>query len=360
MELKALKNTFRKKRVLITGHTGFKGSWLVHLLHALEAEVKGYALAPEGDKSLFEISNAAQYCTSVVHDINDLHTLKEEVLSFKPHFIFHLAAQSLVRKSYETPVDTYATNIMGTMHVLEAFKQIDHVSQLIVITTDKVYENKEWSYPYREHDELGGYDPYSSSKACCEILCSSYRRSFFSLDNFHKHGKSLATARAGNVIGGGDFAQDRIIPDIVRSKLAQEPLSIRNPHSVRPWQFVLEPLLGYLQLAQKLVEDPLQYSSAWNFGPESSNTATVKTLLTYFEAHFGTLDIHYNNTPQPHEANLLQLDIHKTTSKLDWYPQLDLKRSIELTAGWYKAFLEGENMENVTQQQVNTFLEELI
>ncbi len=333
-----LKEIFKGKRVFLTGHTGFKGAWLLQILHWFGADVKGYSLAPENDYDLYHKINGDKLCyASVMADLRDLHQLKGEMVRFEPHFVFHLAAQSLVRRSYEYPVDTFAVNAIGTAHVLEAMRALAHPAVGLMITTDKVYENPERGTPFTEDDKLGGYDPYSASKAAAEIVVSSYTRSFFHPDQYEKHRKAIASVRAGNVIGGGDYAEDRIIPDIVRALDKQQKVKLRNPQSVRPWQHVLEPLGGYLTLAAKMSEDPVRYPGAYNFGPERHDEKTVEVLTQIFLDAYGDNGA-YDATPHenaPHEAKLLLLDSDKAKKTLGWQPLLDAATAIRWTAEWY-------------------------
>ena len=263
------------RRVFITGHTGFKGSWLSLWLQGLRAEILGYSLQPPTDPNLFELANVAEKMTSVVGDVRDLSSLQQAMTEFQPEIVIHMAAQPLVRRSYQDPVETYTTNVIGTVHLLEAVRQVDSVKAVVDITSDKCYDNREWHWGYRETDSLGGYDPYSSSKACAEAVAASYRSSFFNIDRYSEHGVALATVRAGNVIGGGDWAPDRLVPDILKALLKNESVLIRNPYATRPWQHVLEPLNGYLMLAERLCKDGVNYAEAWNFGPDSVNVETV-------------------------------------------------------------------------------------
>jgi CDP-glucose 4,6-dehydratase len=272
-------NTYLGKKVFVTGHTGFKGSWMVKWLSMLGANIKGYALAPENDYDLFHKINIESLCESVIADVRGAARLKKEIADFQPDFVFHLAAQPLVRLSFRQPLETFAINVMGTANLLEAVKKITKPCAVVVITTDKVYENKEWQYPYRETDRLGGYDPYSASKAAAEIVISSYRNSFFNLSEHSSHQKAIASARAGNVIGGGDWAKDRIIPDIVNALKNKRPIEVRNPAAVRPWEHVLEPLSGYLLLGEKLSHEPETFAQSWNFGPYPQDTFTVGELV---------------------------------------------------------------------------------
>jgi CDP-glucose 4,6-dehydratase len=332
-----LHQAFGGKRVFLTGHTGFKGAWLLQILQWLGAEVKGYSLAPEKDEDLYrQISGDSLCFESVIGDIRDAELLRSEIVRFEPQFIFHLAAQSLVRRSYNLPVETFMVNTQGTAHVLDALRSLRTPSTMLAITTDKVYENPERGTPFREDDKLGGHDPYSASKAAAEIVVESYSRSFFNHSAYSNHKKTVSSARAGNVIGGGDYSDDRIIPDIVRALEFDEPVGLRNPASVRPWQHVLEPLGGYLLLAAKMGEQPTMYSGAYNFGPDVDDMLTVEELTNVFLARFGKGS--YNDIGDPnalHEAKLLLLDSSKAHSVLGWRPKLDAKTSIEWTADWY-------------------------
>ncbi len=332
-----LESYYKNKRVFLTGHTGFKGSWLLYWLHLLGAEIKGYALAPENEQDLFNVIKGQELCTSVIADIRDKDRLEKEILGFQPDFIFHLAAQPLVRLSYEIPSETLAVNAIGTAYLLDAVRQLTKPCSVVLITTDKVYENKEWHYPYRETDRLGGYDPYSASKACAELIVSSYRNSFFNPTDYKAHTKSIASARAGNVIGGGDWAKDRIIPDIVRALSKNEPVIVRNPNAVRPWQHVLEPVGGYLHLGTKMVDDPIKYAEAWNFGPLSEDNLTVKDLLEIAIPIWESGS--YTTPPFPealHEAKLLKLDISKAINELNWHPKINAGKAIQWTIEFYK------------------------
>lgn len=334
-----LAETYRGKKVFLTGHTGFKGSWMLEWLHLLGAQVKGYSLAPDNAENLYNLIDGDSLCESVIANLLSREKLETAVLSFQPDFIFHLAAQPLVRLSYELPADTFAVNAIGTAYLLDAIRKLDKPCSVVLITTDKVYENKEWVYPYRETDRLGGYDPYSASKACAELVINSYTQSFFNPASFSQHHKAIASARAGNVIGGGDWAKDRIIPDIVRALRANQPIMVRNPHAVRPWQHVLEPLSGYLQLGVKLAVEPLQYSGAWNFGPYAEDNKTVGDLVNLAIATWGNGSYEYPILlNQPHEAGLLKLDINKATNELGWYPKYSAASAINKTLDWYKAY----------------------
>lgn len=343
---------YKNKRVFITGHTGFKGTWLSIWLDQLGANLMGYALEPENSHDLYNLVSNEIKIQSVIADIRDKQKLENEILDFQPDIIFHLAAQPLVKKSYENPIETFEVNTIGTANVLEAVRKLEKQCSLVLITTDKVYENKEWVYPYRETDRLGGYDPYSASKATAEIVISSFRDSFFNLEKYQQHKKALASARAGNVIGGGDWAANRIIPDIVKALQSNQAIEIRNPQSVRPWQHVLEPLFGYLLLGAKLYDNPMKYSGAWNFGPLPDSTFTVEDLVNKSIEIWGNGS--YKITKQEnqvHEANLLKLDISKSVDQLGWKPCLSAQETIEWTIGWYK----NRNSYGYTLQQINKY-----
>lgn len=338
MNLEQLRRTFEGKRVFLTGHTGFKGAWMLQFLHMLGADVKGFSLAPENDTDLYGQINGDELCyASVIADLRDLSALHGEMVRFQPHFVFHLAAQSLVRRSYERPADTFMVNTQGTVHVLDALRCMPEPCVALMITTDKVYENPERGQAFREDDKLGGYDPYSASKAAAEIVIDSYRRSFFHPDQYAKHGKALASVRAGNVIGGGDYAEDRIVPDIVRALERDEKVVLRNPASVRPWQHVLEPLTAYLELAARMAEEPLRFSTAFNFGPEPEDVRTVEDLTRIFLSAYGKGDQYMtgDSAHAPHEARLLVLDSSRATEMLGWKPRLNAEEAIRWTAQWY-------------------------
>ena len=344
------------RRVVVTGHTGFKGSWLSLWLQQLGADVCGVALDPPTDPSMFDEAKVAKGMRSEIADIRDLEGVKVVLREHRPEIVFHMAAQSLVRKSYEDPVTTYATNVMGTVNVLESVRECDSVRAVVVITTDKCYENKEWVWPYRETDRLGGYDPYSNSKACAELVVSAYRNSFFSHAQYDRHRLAIATARAGNVIGGGDWAEDRLVPDIMRAFAAKQVLEIRNPNAVRPWQHVLEPLAGYLTLAERLCEAGVQYGDAWNFGPEHADAKSVEWIVRQLAEDWGE-DAHWHVDGQthPHEAQMLKLDWSRAAHALDWHPVLPLKNALRLTAEWYRRRNEGENARDITSEQIERY-----
>jgi CDP-glucose 4,6-dehydratase len=332
-----LSANYKGKKIFITGHTGFKGAWLLAWLHQLGAEIKGYALPPESAACLYTLLQPLGIMQSVYADIRDKAKLEEEILSFNPDYIFHLAAQPLVRRSYQLPAETFEVNAVGTANLLEVVRQLEQPCTVVIITTDKVYENKEQDILYNEEDALGGYDPYSASKACTEIVVSSFRNSFFNVTQVSEHNKGLATARAGNVIGGGDFSEDRIIPDLVRALQHHKTIEVRNPYSVRPWQHVLEPLGGYLTLGGLLHADAAKYSHAYNFGPHPSDHLTVKELVESAIKTWGRGAWENTGNPnQPHEASLLKLDITRARQELNWSPKLSASEAIDWTIKWYK------------------------
>ena len=332
-----LRNAFKGKKVLLTGHTGFKGSWMLQTLHWLGAQVKGYSLAPEKSNDLYNQIDGDKFCySSVIADICNTQQLTTEIVRFEPDYIFHFAAQALVKRGYEKPAYTFMVNAQGTAHLLDAMRHLKNRCTGVMLTTDKVYENPERGLPFSEDDKLGGYDPYSASKAAAEIVIDSYRRSFFNPSKFDSHHKSVASARAGNVIGGGDNSDDRIVPDIVRSIIFGDTVALRNPSSIRPWQHVLEPLAGYLVLAAKMNEAPQQYCTAYNIGPEPDDMLTVEELTQIFIRNYGAGK--YVNQPSehaPHEARLLLLNSSKADKELGWKPKLDARAAIKLTADWY-------------------------
>ena len=332
-----LRSIYNGKRVFVTGHTGFKGSWLIQILQWLGADVKGYALAPEKENDLYNQVEGDKLCfESAFADIRDAELLHGEIVRFAPHFVFHMAAQALVRRSYDIPAETFMVNCQGTAHVLDSLKGMPNPCVAVMITTDKVYENPERGTPFKEDDKLGGYDPYSASKAAAEIVVESYRNSFFNPEKYSNHEKAIASVRAGNVIGGGDYSDDRIIPDIVRALEFDETVGLRNPNSIRPWQHVLEPLGAYLLLGAKMSEGPMRYSSAFNFGPRPDDMLTVEDLTKIFLGVFGTGNYKDVSTAGAlHEAKLLLLDSSKALQQINWQPQLDARTSIQWAAEWY-------------------------
>jgi CDP-glucose 4,6-dehydratase len=344
------------KTVLLTGHTGFKGSWLALWLQSLGAKVVGYALAPPTAPSLFETAHVAQGMTSIQGDVRDLAELSAVFAEYQPEIVIHMAAQALVRHSYTNPVETYATNVMGTVHVLEAARQAASARAIVIVTSDKCYENREWVWGYRENEAMGGYDPYSNSKGCAELVTAAYRNSFFHPDQYAQHGFALASARAGNVIGGGDWAADRLIPDIMRAIVAGQPVLIRNPHAIRPWQHVLEPLSGYLVLAQKLYEEGAAYTEGWNFGPADNDAKPVQWIVEQLTAIWGagvrwTLD----NGEYPHEAHYLKLDCSKAKACLGWQPRWHLGKALEAIIEWQRALQADQNMREITLKQIAAY-----
>jgi len=340
------------RRVFLTGHTGFKGSWLGLILNRLGAVTTGYALSPPPDgHNLFDDAKVARHLRSVVGDIRDLSTLRAAASAAEPEIILHLAAQSLVLPSYEAPLETFSTNVMGTANVLQIARDVPSVRAVVVVTSDKVYRNREWTWGYRENDELGGQDPYSSSKACAEMVSASFRASFLAAK-----GIATATARAGNVIGGGDWAFNRLVPDFVRAVLAKKPVIVRNPDSTRPWQHVLEPLEGYLILGERLVADRARWEGAWNFGPPADAIQPVGRLVSDLVARWGeeAAWVH-ERTNQPHEATLLTLDATKARQDLGWSSRLGYAAAVQLTIDWYKAFGRGEDLESTTLRQIDSY-----
>ena len=348
---------YKGKKVLVTGHTGFKGSWLSIWLHKLGAEVVGVGLDPYSAKDNYVLSGIGSKIKADIRaDIRDLHRMKEIFAECQPEIVFHLAAQPLVRLSYEKPVETYATNVMGTINILEAIRATDSVKVGVMITTDKCYDNKEQLRGYKEDDPFGGYDPYSSSKGACEVAIQSWRRSFFNPGQFEKHGKSIASVRAGNVIGGGDWSLDRIIPDCIRALEAGKPIDIRSPKSVRPWEHVLEPLSGYMLLAQKMWEYPTEYCEGWNFGPEAASVSTVWEVASELVKNFGKGELKDSSDPNAvHEAKLLMLDITKAKTRLGWKPRFNMHQCLELVADWYKRY-KNEDVYNLCVEEIDKFL----
>lgn len=348
---------WKGKRVFLTGNTGFKGSWLSIWLESLDAEVFGYSLPPPTQPNLFELSGLNESMRSTQGDIRDLESLSQAMIDAKPDIVFHLAAQPLVRESYIDPVGTYATNVMGTVHLLEAVRKCLTVRAVVVVTTDKCYENHEWPWGYRENEPMGGYDPYSNSKGCSELVTSAYRQSFFnSRDYGKKHQVALASARAGNVIGGGDFAKDRLIPDIIRAMQHNEQVVIRSPHSIRPWQHVLEPLSGYLILAEHLFEKGADFGEGWNFGPSDSDARPVSWIVEYLCAQWpGCKGFRIDTNPQPHEATYLKLDISKARSRLGWNPRWDLHTALEKIIEWTHITDSSTKVIDITRKQINEY-----
>ncbi len=347
---------WRGKRVLVTGHTGFKGSWLSLWLGHRGARVVGYSLPPPTSPSNFKVSRVGERVHSVTADVGDVESLKNCVAEHRPEMVFHLAAQSLVRQSYLDPVETYRTNILGTVNVLEAVRQCSTARAVVIVTSDKCYENREWVWGYRETEPMGGYDPYSSSKGCAELVAAAYRSSYFHPDDHARHGIGIATARAGNVIGGGDWSTDRLIPDILNAHARAEELIIRNPSAIRPWQFVLEPLQGYLTLAESLYSDGRRFAEAWNFGPSDDDVLPVEAVVKKLSAQLkGGLRYRVSQDAALHEAILLKLDCSKATTKLGWRPRTSIDDALRLIADWQNQMLSNEDMQAVSLGQIRAF-----
>lgn len=344
------------KRILLTGHTGFKGSWLSLWLQSMGAHVIGYALAPPTNPNLFEVAEVGKGMTSIIGDIRDLAHLRKVFAEHQPEIVIHMAAQALVRYSYLEPVETYATNVMGSVNLLEAVRHTGGVKAVVNVTSDKCYENREWAWGYRENEAMGGYDPYSNSKGCAELVTAAYRNSYFHPEKFHEHGVAIGSGRAGNVIGGGDWAEDRLIPDMMRAITQGQSVGIRNPNSIRPWQHVLEPLSGYLLLAQKLYEDGANFAEGWNFGPNDDDAKPVQWILdnltkTWGEGASWALD----GGNHPHEAHYLKLDCSKAKSRLGWQPRWSLAKTIDQICIWHKAHLAGADMQAVCHEQIQQY-----
>lgn len=356
MKMREVLESFAGKRVFVTGHTGFKGTWLAFLLKELGADVMGFALPPEPGPSHFELLGLQSRINHVVGDIRDAAALRNALHSFQPEYVLHMAAQALVKKSYDDPVVTFGSNVMGSVHLLDAVRQCDSVRSLVYITSDKCYENVEWVWGYRENDRLGGHDPYSASKASAEIVFSAYARSYFAA----RPKLGAATARAGNVIGGGDWATDRIVPDCIRAIATNNPIQLRNPKATRPWQHVLEPLSGYLLLAAYLRDQPETYAGSWNFGPPAGDVRTVEDVANTITRHLGRGRIEIAELQQQHhEAQLLQLNCDKAHQLLGWRPRWHVDRTLAATALWYKTILDGGDAESVTRAQIQEYFTEL-
>jgi len=346
---------WKGKRVYLTGHTGFKGSWLSLWLESMGAEVKGYALSPSTSPSLFEEANVAEKIESEIGDIRNLEQLQASMVKFNPDILIHMAAQPLVRLSYKEPVETYETNVMGTVKVLEAARSCANLKSIVSVTTDKCYENREREQGYREDEPMGGHDPYSSSKGCAELVTSAYRRSFM-----HEKGIGLASARAGNVIGGGDWSEDRLIPDILSAFEKRNPVIIRNPKSTRPWQHVLEPLSGYLVLAKKLYESPQDYAEGWNFGPHEDDAKPVDWILNKMVAKWhGEASWKLDEGSHPHEAGFLKLDISKAKQQLNWQPTWHLESTLQRIISWHQAWLNHEDMQVACLNEINEYMRDM-
>lgn len=344
------------KKVFITGHTGFKGSWLCLWLHTLGAKVTGYALKPPTEPSIFELCSVDKLIQSTLADVRDGQAMTKAMLAAQPEIVIHMAAQPLVRDSYKLPVETYEINVMGTVNLYEAVRACSSVRAVINVTTDKCYENREWVWGYRECEPLGGHDPYASSKACSELVTSAYRSSYFNPKDYTVHGVAIASARAGNVLGGGDWATDRLIPDCIRAILKDESVMIRNPHAIRPWQYVLEPLRGYLILAQRLYSDGPRYSGAWNFGPDDADAQTVEWLVKRFCSTWGApASFTVDEGEHPHEAHYLKLDCSKAKAELGWRHRVGLEKTIHCIVDWTRSYSQGKDMRGVSFQQIEEY-----
>jgi CDP-glucose 4,6-dehydratase len=356
MEALVNKDFWKGKKVLITGHTGFKGSWLCMLLNLMKADVYGYALAPNTNPSLYKLTNIDQIVSSTIADIRDFDFLLKTINEIRPEIVIHMAAQPLVLESYKNPRETYEINVMGTVNLLEAVRYAESVRIVLNITTDKCYENKEWPWGYRENEPMGGFDPYSNSKGCSELVTSSFRRSFFNYHNPTDHKVNIATARAGNVIGGGDWAKDRLIPDFIRAITQGEQLKIRSPYSIRPWQHVLEPLRGYLILCEKLYNSGSDFADAWNFGPDDNDARNVEWISkTLCEFWGNNASYSIEDNLMPHEANYLKLDCSKAKSLLGWYPKWDIKSALKSVVDWNKSYLNNSDMREVSVGQIEQY-----
>ena len=344
------------KRVFMTGHTGFKGSWLSIWLQRLGAQVVGYALPPPTQPNHFELANVASGMSSIVGDVRDFESLKRAVAEQRPEIVLHLAAQSVVRASYDDPRETYETNVMGTVNLLEAVRLVPGVRSVVNVTTDKCYENREWLWGYREDEPMGGHDPYSNSKGCSELVTWAFRRSFFPSERHTEHGVALGSARAGNVVGGGDWTKDQLLPDVLRAFSKREPVRLRSPDAVRPWQFVLEPLSGYLALAERLYRDGPAFAEGWNFGPPDEDAKPVKWIVEKLAASWGDgARWEVDTGHHPHEAHFLKLDSSKARQQLGWAPRLRLAEALEWVVEWYREHAAGGDVRKKTEQQIERY-----
>ncbi|TKF23454.1 CDP-glucose 4,6-dehydratase [Vibrio genomosp. F6] len=348
---------WKGKKVFVTGHTGFKGSWLSLWLQEMGAIVKGYSLPAPTTPSLFEEAEVWAGMSSEEGDIRDFTHLRQVMNDFKPEIVFHMAAQPLVRLSYDEPMETYSTNVMGTVYLLEAVKQVGGVKAVVNITSDKCYENREWVWGYREDEAMGGYDPYSNSKGCAELVASSYRQSFFNKDKYHEHGCALASVRAGNVIGGGDWADDRLIPDMLNAFTKGNKVEIRSPHAIRPWQHVLEPLSGYITVAERLYNYGPEYAEGWNFGPKEEDAQPVQWIVETMKKEWGeSAEWFLSEGKHPHEAHYLKLDCSKAKMCLDWQPVWDLTTTLNKIVNWQKAWINKEDMKQYTINEIKEYM----
>ena len=347
---------WKGRRVFLTGHTGFKGSWLSLWLDALGANVTGYALDPPTQPSLFVQAEIARLVPSITADIRDFSRLRAAISDCCPDVVIHMAAQSVVRRGYDDPIETYSSNVMGTVHVFEALRQLKRPCVVVNVTSDKCYENREWVWGYRETERMGGRDPYSNSKACAELVTDAFRESFFPPETLDRHGVALASARAGNAVGGGDWTSDQLIPDLMRAFLAARPCLIRNPSAIRPWQFVLEPLRGYLMLAERLAEDAPAFASGWNFGPVGADAKPVSwiadTLARSWGGHAAWVQ---DAAPHPREAHCLKLDVSRAAACMDWQPLLPLEQALDWIVEWYLACRSGADLRRLTQEQIERY-----
>ncbi|MGB2578777.1 CDP-glucose 4 [Elusimicrobium simillimum] len=358
--MKTILETYKNKKVFVTGHTGFKGSWLTMWLKELGADVCGYSLEPDTDPALFNQLGLAKDIKHIIADVRDLERLTKEIKAFSPDIVLHLAAQPLVKLSYKEPVLTYQTNVMGTVNLLEACRQHGGIKSIVNVTTDKCYENKETDYAYKETDPFGGYDPYSNSKGCSELVTACYRNSYFNPQDYGaKHNTALASARAGNVIGGGDYSADRLLPDFIKAIRANQDIFIRSPKATRPWQFVLEPLSGYLVLGARLFNGDINLASGWNFGPYDSSILTVEEVVKEAIKDYGQGSYSIDKNAHPHEATLLKLDITKAETQLDWHPVYTAQQAIAATIEWYKGWYEGKDVLALTHKQLKEYSDKL-
>jgi len=347
---------WKGRNVLVTGHTGFKGSWLCLWLDALGAKVTGLALDPPTQPNLFQQASIASTIHSVLVDVRDFPRLKTAVAECRPEVVIHMAAQSVVRRGYEDPIETYSSNVMGTVHLFEALRQLKHPCVAVNVTSDKCYENREFLWGYRENEPMGGHDPYSNSKGCAELVTSAFRDSFFPPASLEQHGVALASARAGNAVGGGDWTSDQLIPDLMRAFLAGRPCEIRNPCAIRPWQFVLEPLHGYLMLAERLSQDAPKFASGWNFGPADSDARPVSWMADKLARSWGdNASWRRNEAVHPHEAHFLKLDTSKAKAWLNWHPVLPLNQALEWIVEWYRGFQTGVDLRRLTCAQIERY-----
>jgi CDP-glucose 4,6-dehydratase len=350
-------NFWKDKKILITGHTGFKGSWLSIILKKFGANVIGFSKDIPTEPSLFEIANVTDGMKSIVGDVNDPNHIRQVFEENKPQMVIHMAAQAIVRESYKNPSETFSTNIMGTVNILDAIRNSDSVNVAIVVTSDKSYKTKKDQSKYSEDDPMGGYDPYSSSKGCAELVTSSYRNSFFNPEKYSEHKVAIASVRAGNVIGGGDWGTDRLLPDIIRGFRDKSIINIRNPESIRPWQFVLDPLFGYIMLAEKMWNDGIKFSQGWNFGPTIDEENPVRKIIEIVKKNLDAgISFEIDVSTQPHEEKYLRLDCSKAINQLGWKSKMNFEKTLLLTLNWYKEFLKNSNMKEFSEKQIDEFI----